>query len=119
MINSFEEAQNWGKQGFEAYVASATAWTKGLQSIATEVADYSRKSFENSSAMVEKAVAAKSFDKALEVQQGFVKSASEAYVGEMTKLGEMYKETAQEAYKPFEATFSKVQGTKAAAPASK
>ena len=30
MIKSFEEAQNWGKQGFEAYVASATAWTKGL-----------------------------------------------------------------------------------------
>ena len=62
MIKSFEEAQNWGKQGFEAYVASATAWTKGMQSIATEVADYSRKSFEEGSAMVEKAVAAKSFD---------------------------------------------------------
>ncbi|MEM7424948.1 MAG: phasin family protein [Pseudomonadota bacterium] len=115
MIKSFEEAQNWGKQGFEAYVASATAWTKGLQGIATEVADYSRKSFEEGTAMVEKAVAAKSFDKALEVQQGYVKSASEAYVGEMTKLGEMYKEAAQEAYKPFEASISKMQGSKPAA----
>ena len=38
--------------------------------------------------------------------------------GEMTKLGEMYKEAAQEAYKPFEATFTKMQGTKSA-PASK
>ncbi len=118
MIKSFEEAQNWGKQGFDAYVASATAWTKGMQVIATEVADYSRKSFDEGSAMVEKAVAAKSFDKALEVQQGFVKTASEAYVGEVTKLGEMYKEAAQEAYKPFEASVSKFTGTKAA-PASK
>jgi len=115
MIKSFEDAQAWGKQGFDAYVASATAWTKGFQTIATEVADYSRKSFEEGSAVVEKAVAAKSFDKAVEVQQGYVKSASEGFVSEMTKIGDLYKETAQEAYKPFEASVAKFTGKAAAA----
>ena len=90
MIKSFEDAQNWGKDGFEAYVASATALTKGLQSIATEMADYSRKSFEEGSVVMEKAFAAKSIDKALEVQRGYVQSASEAYLNELTKLGELY-----------------------------
>ena len=110
MMKSFEEAQNWGKEGFEAYVASATAMTKGFQTIATEFADYSRKSFEEGSAVLEKAMAAKSFDKAVEVQQGYAKAASEAYLSEMSKIGDLYKETAKEAYKPFEATAAKFSG---------
>ena len=110
MIKSFEEAQTWGKEGFEAYVASATALTKGFQSIATEVADYSRKSFEEGSAVIEKAMSAKSFDKAVEVQQGYAKAASESYLNELNKLGELYKETAKEAYKPFEASVAKFSG---------
>ncbi len=116
MIKSFEEAQNWGKEGLEAYVASATALTKGFQTIATEFADYSRKSFEEGSAVVEKAMSAKSFDKAVEVQQGYAKAASEAYLSEMSKIGELYKETAKEAYKPFEANVAKFSGK---APAAK
>ena len=102
MIKDFDQFQAMGKDSFEASVASATALTKGFQDIATEVADYSRKSFEESTAVVEKAFAAKSFDKALEVQSDFAKVAYEAYVGQMTKIGEMYMNTAKEAYKPFE-----------------
>ena len=114
MFKSFEDAQAWGKEGFEAYVASATALTKGFQTIASEVADYSRKSFEEGSEVVEKAFAAKSIDKALEVQRGYATKASEAYLAELSKLGELYKETAQEAYKPFEATVAKITGKAAA-----
>ena len=102
MIKDFDQFQAMGKDNFEASVASATALTKGFQEIATEVADYSRKSFEESTAVVEKAFAAKSFDKALEVQTDFAKGAYEAYVGQIAKIGEMYMNTAKEAYKPFE-----------------
>ena len=76
MMKSFEEFQTFGKDGFEAYVASATALTKGIQAIAQEAADFSRKSFEKGTAAFEKATAAKSFEKALEVQQGFAKEAT-------------------------------------------
>lgn len=106
MIKSFEEFQTLGKDGFEAYAASATAMTKGVQAIAQETADFSRKSFERGSEAIERAVAAKSFDKALEVHQGFAKEAYEAFVGEWSKLGELYISAAKEAYKPFETSMA-------------
>lgn len=106
MIKSFEEFQTIGKDGFEAYAASANALTKGFQAIAQEAADYSRKTFERGSEAVERAVAAKSFDKAVEVQQGYAKEAYEAFVGEWSKLGELYVAAAKEAYKPFEASMA-------------
>ena len=36
MIKSFEDFQAKSKEGYEAYVASATALTKGFQAIAKE-----------------------------------------------------------------------------------
>ena len=71
MMKSFEEFQTFGKDGFEAYVASSSALTKGMQAIAQETTEFSRKSFEKSTAAFEKASAVKSIDKVLEVQQAF------------------------------------------------
>jgi len=106
MMKSFEEFQSFGKDGFEAYVASSNALTKGFQAIAQEAADYSRKSFEKGTAAFEKLSASKSFDKALEVQQALAKESYESLVAQMTKLNEMYIATAKEAYKPFEASLA-------------
>ena len=103
MIKSFEDFQNLSKDGYEAFVASGTALTKGFQAIAQEATDFSRKSFEKSTEVVEKATATKSFEKALEVQQGYAK---EAYDAQATKLNELYVATAKEAYKPFEASMA-------------
>jgi hypothetical protein len=106
MIKSFEDFQSFGKDSFEAYAASAAAVTKGAQAIAQEAADFSRKSFEKGTAAIEKATATKSFEKAVEVQQGYAKEAYEAFVSQMGKFGELYVATAKEAYKPFEASFA-------------
>ncbi len=110
MIKNFEEIQTAGKENLEAAVASASALTKGFQEIATEVADYSRKSFEDGSAVFEKAAAAQSIDKAFEVQSEFAKTAYEAYVGRVTKIGELYMNAAKEAYKPFEGQLGQFAG---------
>jgi len=90
MMKQFENMNTFGKEGMEAYVASATAMTKGFQTIAGEMAEFSRKSFEKNTAIVEKTLAAKSIEKAVEVQQGAAKEAGEAYVAELTKLGEQF-----------------------------
>ena len=68
MIKSFEDIQAIGKDSVDAYVASATALSKGFQTITAEAVDFSRKSFERGTEAFEKASSAKSFDKALEVQ---------------------------------------------------
>jgi len=105
-MKAFEEFQAFGKDGVDAYVASATALTKGFQTITAEAVDFTRKAFEKSSEAFEKAAAAKSFEKALEVQQGYAKEAYEAFFTQINKFGELYLATAKEAYKPFEAKFA-------------
>ncbi len=106
MMKSFEEFQAFGKTGMEAYVASSTALTKGFQAMAQEAADFSRKSFEKSTAAFEKMAAVKSFDKAVEAQQAFAKESYETMVAQMTKFNELYLNTAKEAYKPFESSLA-------------
>lgn len=108
MMNGIEDFQKFGKDGMDVMMQSFGAMTKGMQAIATEVADYQKKSFEESSAALEKLVAAKSLDKAFEAQSEYVKGAYESFVGEVTKLGEMYTELAKDAYKPYEGVMSKV-----------
>jgi phasin family protein len=106
MMKSFEEFQTFGKDGFEAYVASSTAVTKGMQAMAQETAEFSRKSLEKGTAAFEKLTAAKSVEKALEAQQAFAKESYDAMVAQMTKLNELYMNTAKEAFKPFEASLA-------------
>ena len=110
MIKSIEEMQSLGKDNFDAYVASTTAFTKGFETIATEAAEFSRKSFEKGTQVTEKVLAAKSFDKAVEVQQGFAKEAVETYMSQINKFGEMYAAVAKNAYKPFEGQVSQFTG---------
>ncbi len=105
-MKPFDNVQNFGKEGFEAFVASATAMTKGYQSMAQEAAEYSRKAVEVNASNVEKLVAARSFERVVEVQQLAAKDVYETSVANATKLGEIYAAAAKEAYKPFEASFA-------------
>ena len=107
-FEGLEDFQAMSKGGTEAVVASAAAWTKGMQNVANEVTENTRKAFENSSAAAEKAIAAKSVDKAFEIQSKFVKDSIEAYVNGMTRMGEIFTEAAKQAYKPLEAQAGKV-----------
>jgi phasin family protein len=91
-----------GKDSMDMAMNSFGAWSKNAQAIATEVADYSKKSFEGSAAAWEKLVGAKSLDKAIAVQNEYLKSSYESFVAEATKLSEIYADLAKEAYKPFE-----------------
>ena len=105
-MKTFEDMQVFGKEGFEVAVASSTALTKGLQAIAQEASDYAKKSAEAGQGAFEKLTAARSFERVLEVQQGYAKEAYEGFVAQATKVGEMYAAAAKEAYKPYEATFA-------------
>jgi hypothetical protein len=106
MMKSFEDFQSFGKDSFDAYVASAAALTKGMQAIAAVASDFSRKSFEKGSQAFEQAAQAKSLDKVFEVQQSYAKEAYDSFVGQMNKIGELYIAAAKDAYKPFEAKFA-------------
>jgi hypothetical protein len=109
MVKNFEDLQQVGKENVDAAMKSIGALTKGAQAIAVEVADYSKKSFEDSSAALEKMFGVKSIDKVFEVQTEYAKSAYEGFVAKASKIGELYADLAKESYKPFEAVLAKAK----------
>lgn len=102
-----EDFQKLGKDQFEAASAAAQNFSKQVQKLAADSADYSRKSMEEGAAHLEKLLAAKSFDKVLEVQQAYAKSSYESFVAQATKMGELYTGLAKDAFKPLEAAVAK------------
>jgi hypothetical protein len=111
-MKNLDDMQKLGKDNMDATLKSFGAVSKSVQAIAVEVADYSKKSFEEGSAAVEKLFGAKSIEKAVEVQSDFVKSSYEGFVAEATKLGELYADLAKESYKPFESYLVKASNAK-------
>jgi hypothetical protein len=103
-----EEFQKAAKDNLENSIKSLSVVTKGVQAISAEVADYSKKSFEQGSAALEKLIGSKSLDKAIEVQTEYAKTAYEGYVAQMNKVGELYVDLAKEIYKPYEGFLAKV-----------
>lgn len=109
MFAQFENLQKLGKEQMDATLKTFGSVSKGAQAIAVEVADFSKKSFEDSSATLEKLVGAKSLEKAVEIQSDYLKSAYEGFVAQSSKLGELYANLAKEAFKPVEGLYSKAQ----------
>ncbi|TCT12735.1 phasin protein [Tepidamorphus gemmatus] len=107
MINGFEDFQKIGKDNMDQAMKSFGSFSKGMQSLAVEIADYSKKSFEDGAAAFEKLMAAKSLDKAMEIQSDYIKSAYEGFIAQATKVGELYVDLARDAYKPFEGMIAK------------
>ena len=107
MIKNFEDVQKISKDNMDATMKSFGALSKSFQAIAAEIADYSKKSFEDGTEVMEKLFGAKSLDKAIEVQTDYAKTAYEGFVAQATKFGELYADLAKEAYKPFEAQWAK------------
>ena len=108
MFAGFEDIQKLNKDQVDSALKNFGNFSQGFQKIAAEMADYSKKSFEEGSVAFEQLVAAKSLDKALEVQSDYYKNAYEGFVGQATKIGEMYVDLAKDAYKPYEEAFTKL-----------
>ena len=100
MSVNFPDIKAFGTAPFEAFTAATASSTKGLQAIAAETTDYSKKSFEKSRGFFEKLIGVKKFEEAIQLQSDFAKSAYEDFVAQATKIGEMYSDFAKEAFKP-------------------
>jgi phasin family protein len=112
MLKNVDEMQKVGKDNVEAAMKAFGATSKGFQAIAAEVTNYSKKSFEDGTAAVERLLGAKTVEKAIEIQSEYAKTAYEGFVAQATKLGELYADLAKEAYKPFEGYLAKVTPAK-------
>src|SRR6476469_7625611 len=109
MVKNFEDLQQVSKENVDLTLKAMGALSKGTQAIAVEVADYSKKAFEQSTAALEKLFGVKSLDKAIELQTDYAKTAYEGFVAEATKLGALYADLAKESYKPLETVLAKAK----------
>jgi hypothetical protein len=107
MLKNYEEVQKVGQQNAETTTKLFGAISNGVQAIATEVGDYSKKSFEEGTKVFEQLLGTKSVEKAIELQQGYFKSAYESFVAQATKIGGLYADLAKETYKPLEGFVAK------------
>ena len=109
MTQTFEDAGKFGKEFVDTGLKSFASLSKGFQAIAVETTEYTKKSFEAGSAALEKLIAAKSLEKAIEIQTDYAKQAYEGFVAQATKFGELYAEVAKDTYKPFESIVAKAK----------
>jgi hypothetical protein len=99
--------QNVGKEGFDAAVRAYNEANKGFQAIAAEVTDYSKTAFEHATRAFQQLVNAKSAEQAFEIQSQYAKKSYDAYIAQVSKLGEMWVDLARETYKPVERAVAK------------
>jgi len=69
MVRNIDDVQKLGKDNMDATLKSFGAVSKSVQAITVEIADYSKKVFEQTAAATEKLIGAKSLDKAIEAQE--------------------------------------------------
>lgn len=123
--NGFEKAAkgydqffSYGKDTVEAYVKSANVAGKGVETLHNELYSFSKQAIEDQIAAAKALMGTKSVHEAFELQTDFAKTAFDAYVGEMTKLGEIFAATTKEAIEPLQgrvqAWVEVVQGARAA-----
>jgi phasin family protein len=106
---TFDDFQKFSKDQLEAFTAASATLTKGLQDIAAESTDYSKKTFAASSAMWEKLLGARSVESAVQIQTEFAKQAYEGFVAQATRVSELYTRVASDALKPVTTAYASAQ----------
>ena len=95
------------KPQVDAALAAANCASVDFQTLATAYGNYTRKSFEDTKAFVEKLSGVRSLEKAVEIQTEFAKQAYETFVSESQKIRELYSGLAKQSLKPFESLVAK------------
>jgi hypothetical protein len=105
--NVGEEYQRLSKEGFDAATRSFGEMNKGFQTLAAEMTNYSKRTFEDGFRAWEQLMGAKSVEQVFKIQSQYAATAYETYLSEMSKFGEMYLNIARKTSKPVEQATTK------------
>ncbi|HEU0133448.1 MAG TPA: phasin family protein [Allosphingosinicella sp.] len=101
-----EEMTELSKGNVEAMVASTKVVAKGLETVGQEVAEYSRKSFEDASAALKSFAEVKSATDFFRLQSDFMRGQFDGFVTESSKLSETMIKLAGDAAEPLASRYS-------------
>ncbi len=99
-VKGMETAAQFNKDNAEAYQKSAAVAGKGVEAINAEMQAYSKQLFEGSITATKAIMSSKSFHEAIELQTDFAKAVLEAYVTQLTKVGELSNTVAKDSLEP-------------------
>jgi phasin family protein len=88
------------KLNLEALADSVGAAAEAAQSLSAQAAAFTKKALEDHVAVSKKLAAAKSVQEAFDIQTGYAKSATEAYLAEMTRWSDSVTSSIQRSLKP-------------------
>lgn len=95
-----EAASTFNQDNIEAVVASSKIAAKALESLTSELAAYSKKTYEDGMAAAKELSSCRTVVELIEKQTAYSKSSLESFVTEATKLNEMYANATKEALAP-------------------
>ena len=109
MASNLDVVQTFSKTQLESAAVTSQSFAKGLQAIAAETTDYSKKSLEGGTAFFEKLLGVKSLQSAIQLQSEYAKAAYAHFIEYVTKIGELYSNLAKESFQPIETVVAKAQ----------
>jgi hypothetical protein len=102
MTNNHQAFQRLGQQNVETAIKLFGEWNKGWRSIGAEMIDFTKQSFEDGFATVEKLLRARSVDQALGIQSDFTARIVDGYFHKLSKIRGMYAELFKNSYEQLE-----------------
>ncbi len=109
MMDTFSDMQRLSQTNVANALQVWGDWNRNMQSIASEVGNYQRRSLEDGTEVLHRLMAAKSIEQAFEIQTTYARRAYQTYLDEMNKIGGLYAGMARDAMRPLEKMgFSKV-----------
>lgn len=115
-LAALNDANAHSKRNLEAVVASVTAATKGAEALGAQAMAYSKQAVEDQVSAAKALAGAKSVQEAVELQTAWAKSALEAYMAQVGKMGETVAASVKDSMKPLNervtALVEKVQAAK-------
>jgi hypothetical protein len=97
-----QEYQNAAATGLEVSSRSINEFNRGLQEIADEMTDYSKRSLDEVVRAWQRLLDARPFGRLVEIQTRYMQSAYEAYASEASRVSELYLGLTRGAADPIE-----------------
>ncbi|HEV2080882.1 MAG TPA: TIGR01841 family phasin [Brevundimonas sp.] len=99
-VASLTELNAHGKKNLEAMVESATAAQKGAEALSQNAFAYGKKTWEDGVAAAQSMAQARSVQELIELQTNWAKSATEAYLAEVTKTTDLFTASMKDSFRP-------------------
>ena len=106
MHKGLEAAAAFNQANVEAMVASSAVAAKAFETMTSEIAAYSKKSYEDGMAAAKELGSCRNVAELAEKQAAFQRSAIENFVAEATRLNELYAAAAKDALEPLGKRFT-------------